>query len=101
MSGPHSEEEEMMNMSPMVTLPNQERAKDYRQIVCTGYTTRQSTDKMFITFIHEELEMMQPVKTKLIMDFEVVFTVADARNFADSIYKNLEKMGLVAENGGK
>ena len=91
----------MMTVGPIATLPPQERSKDYRQIVCTGYTTRQCADKMFISFAHEELESMQPMKTKISIDFEVVFTVADARNFADSIYKNLEKMGLVEVDGGK
>ena len=78
-------------------IPDQVMSPDFEQRFITTIGTRVPGDHMVMFFGHEEMRNLNPPKTNIVLDGELVLTFDKAKALADQIYGHLEKLKLIPE----
>jgi len=71
------------------------KSKNFSQMYNAWNYVRHGKDAIVITFGHDDLEELQPMKGELIADVEVVLSPLSAQMLAETLLKHLGDMGAV------
>lgn len=67
------------------SISEQIKAKDFKQFNTAFTFVRRGVDKIWVTLGHEEMERIAPPKSLMVIDCELVLSIADAEQLVSNV----------------